>query len=455
MSQNAPQHPVARWLRTSVGLKIFVLGFLLLVLLIPVQMIKSLLRERKNARGGVLDEIAAKWGAPQTWTGPWLTVPYSVGVPGPRGETLVGTAHAAFLPETLTIDGDVATEKRRRGLYETIVYSLKADVAATFGPPHIGALGLAEDRMRWKEARLCLGLSDVKGVRSVLSLKRGGAVVVFEPGIHGLGPVVSGACAPVPLTAKSSETFSFPVHLNGSGFLGFSPVGKTNDVRLRSAWPSPSFQGAFLPVERAVGPSGFSAGWSVLHFNRNFPQQWTTKDLEQWAGLGNPFQAGDGSVFGVRLEIPVDQYQSTERASKYAVLILMVTLFSAFVMEVVGRRPAHPVQYLLIGLALVFFFSLLLALSEKIGFAGAYVSAAVSVVAMIGFYARAVFASVKSGAVMAGVLSVLYAFLYVLLQMEDNAFLVGNLALGVLLGVSMVLTRRVDWFRSAPDSDAN
>ena len=133
----------------------------------------------------------------------------------------------------------------------------------------------------------------------------------------------------------------------------------------------------------------------------------------------------------------------------------MVTLFSAFVMEVVGRRPAHPVQYLLIGLALVFFFSLLLALSEKIGFAGAYVSAAVSVVAMIGFYARAVFASVKSGAVMAGVLSVLYAFLYVLLQMEDNAFLVGNLALGVLLGVSMVLTRRVDWFRSAPDSDAN
>jgi inner membrane protein len=212
-------------------------------------------------------------------------------------------------------------------------------------------------------------------------------------------------------------------------------VGKETRVALTSNWASPSFQGEFLPAARSVTKAGFSAEWKVLHLNRNYPQAWIGPNKELPA-----------SVFGVSFLTPVDDYAKTMRTAKYALLFIVLTFSCFFAIEILGGKTVHPIQYLLVGLALVTFYTLLLSLTEHVLFKYAYLIATVSVVGLVSAYARSVLATARLGATVAALLSGLYGYLYVLLQLEGYALLLGTTGLFTVLALFMVLTRRVDWF---------
>lgn len=152
------------------------------------------------------------------------------------------------------------------------------------------------------------------------------------------------------------------------------------------------------------------------------------------------------SAFGVSLVRPANAYQQNVRAGKYGVLFIALTFVAFFLFEVLRGLRVHPVQYLLVGLALCTFYVVLLALSEQIGFAASYALAAVATVAMVGGYAAAVLAQRRAGLVLGGLLGMIYGLLYGLVSSEDYALMMGSLALLLAVTAMMYLTRRVDWY---------
>jgi len=242
-----------------------------------------------------------------------------------------------------------------------------------------------------------------------------------------------------PNTARAPKAFAFTVDLvfNGSVSLTVAPVARETRVSLASDWPHPSFFGAFLPDDRQVAGSGFTAAWKVPHLARSVPEAWNLDD----GGLQRlqPF------AFGVRMIAPVDFYSLVTRAVKYGIQFLALAFMAVFCMELMSERRVHPVQYLFTGIALVFFYVLLLSLAEHLGFATAYLAASAATGLMLAVYVGAAFHSVRKGLVMLAVFASIYAILYVILQLEDYALLAGAMLGFVALTVVMFVTLRVDW----------
>ena len=233
----------------------------------------------------------------------------------------------------------------------------------------------------------------------------------------------------------NSHPFHFKLNLNGSQQIHFSPVGKMTTVTARSTWKDPSFEGAFLPVERTINANGFSAKWKVLHLNRNFPQYWK-------GGDHNLFQA----AFGVKLFSPVDIYQKTMRTAKYALMFIVLTFMAFFISEVMNRLRVHPVQYLFIGLAIIIFYVLILSISEQLNFGAAYLISAGAIIGLITGYAKAILKNGSVTLMVGGILVILYGYLYILLQLEDYSLLMGSAGLFLVLSAIMYLTRKIDWY---------
>jgi inner membrane protein len=237
--------------------------------------------------------------------------------------------------------------------------------------------------------------------------------------------------------------FSLSVSLAGSSGLRMMPFGRQTRLALRSTWASPSFSGAFLPESRRVGKDGFNATWNVSHYGRSFPQSWSSVQTASLASAIN------GSAFGVDFVQPVDVYQQTERSVKYGALFLVLTFVTFFLFELFQPIRVYPVQYLMVGSALCLFYVLLLSIAEQLAFGVAYLVAAGATVTLLGSYAAAVLRSKGRAAVFAGVLALLYGYLFVLLQAEDYALLLGSIGLFLILALVMLITRRVDWYGSA------
>ncbi|MCD4687901.1 MAG: cell envelope integrity protein CreD [Desulfuromonadaceae bacterium] len=241
-----------------------------------------------------------------------------------------------------------------------------------------------------------------------------------------------------PLSAQEANDFSFDLNLNGSEQISLIPIGETNTVAMTSAWPSPSFNGAFLPVTRKVGKEGFSANWKVLHLNRNYPQFWQ----------GSQYKVTP-SAFGLELIMTADIYQKSTRLAKYAIMFLAFTFFTFFAFffsEIINKRRVHPIQYLLVGMAILIFYTLVLSLSEYIPFNLAYILSAASVTAIISGYAKAIVSNSKFALTIAGILSILYCYLFIVLQLEDYALILGSVGLLVILALVMYVTRRINWY---------
>jgi len=438
---------VQRRLRDSALVKLIVSGVLVLGLLIPLAMVRSLVEERQTRRSSALQEVDALWGGSQTIAGPMLVVPYLAHSTDEKGRDTTCTELAYFLPDALHIDARLAPEHRNRGIFDTVVYRAELQVSGTFARPDFGNWPIAPADVLWEQAFVSFGITDIRSIRGGATVHWGTTEQPFTPGSGPVDLWTSGLSAPAPgLRALADHTavdFQIALGINGSGEIRFLPLGKETLASVTSTWSNPSFAGAFLPETRSVRANGFDAAWRISYFGRSYPQRWRRVDAERTASAFTVQATG----FGVGLFLAADAYQKTERAMKYGVLFLTLTFLTFFLFETFGTVALHPLQYLLVGAALCLFYLLLLALSEQLAFGTAYAIAAVATVGLIAAYSSAILRKLRRSLVLALVLGGLYGYLYVLLQAEDYALLLGSLGLFAVLALVMYITRRIDWAR--------
>ncbi len=437
------------WARKSVTLKLISIGFLILILLIPSAMLTSLIDERENTRDAAVREVSDKWGAGQTVGGPVLTVPYRTTYKDEKGVLQPTTAYAHFLPEAVTISGKMDPQTRYRGIYEVILYNTRLQLKGHFNKPDPAQLNIPPGDFLLSEAFLSVGITDMRGIKDKVNLRWNDSTYEFNPGILTHDVLSSGVSVPVGITAATGRySFDCTVNLNGSSELNFIPVGKETNVSLQSEWQNPSFEGSFLPDSRQVSEKGFTSGWRILHLNRNYPQQWRGDGFRHQAGEEyeeRPANLYD-SAFGVKLLLPIDEYQKTMRSAKYNIMFIFITFLAFFFVEVLNKKRIHPIQYLLVGFAITLFYILLLSLSEHISFNYSYLLSCVVILGLITFYAKSILRSNFLTGLMAGILALLYLFFYSLLQLQDYALLMGSIGLLVILAVIMYLSRNIDWY---------
>lgn len=427
-------------MRNSLTVRLMVVGILILVLLIPTSFVSLLVFDRQMNREHAVAEASSRWGNVQTVVGPLLTVPYrKIYLSNDKKERSEVVEYAHLLPEKLMIDGDVDTTFLQRGIYDVAVYTSQLNLRGEFSLEPFRDLGLPEADVQWDKAFVTVGIADLRGVKQAIKLEWNGQTLPFQPGLKVPDVVQSGVSTRVPLTAprlnEARLAFALALELRGSDRLLVVPLGKATTVALRSDWRTPSFDGAFLPDQRRLGARGFTATWSVLDVNRNFPQAW----------VGKAHDVND-SAFGVRFLIPVDQYQKTMRAVKYAVLFIALTFLVFFLAEIFNRLRIHPFQYLLVGFALCLFYALLLSLSEYLRFDLAYALASLATTFLITAYSVSVFKHPRLSFVLGVMVLALYGSLYVLLRSPDYALLMGSVGLFVILAVVMYISRKVDWY---------
>ena len=418
--------------------KVLGIGFLALLMLIPLAQVQGLIGERSELRFHAIASIAQSWGREQHLGGPVLAIPKRTRVQTNTGWSTFDSTEIV-LPDTLNIRGSLAPELRSYGIYSAPVYTAELEINGRFLTADLKALGGSETKYLWEHAELLLPVGDVRGIRRVGAMHLAGAEYTFGPSESGVGNV-NAIAIPLDLSKLDSEVlpFEFGMTLAGTQSLQLLPLARRTEAALNSPWPDPSFDGAFLPAERHVGAQGFDARWQVLDLNRSFGQHWQ-QDSQRSQDLKS---AG----FGVNLYEPASVYQQNERAGKYGVLFIALTFVAFFLFEVLKKLRVHPVQYLLVGLALTTFYVVLLALSEQVGFAWAYIAAAASVVALVGGYASAVLRAWRAGAVLGGVIALVYALLYGLVVSEQYSLLMGAVALLGVVAALMYLTRKVDWY---------
>jgi inner membrane protein len=430
-------------IRNSPLVRLLLIGFLLLLLQIPILMIKAQIGEREDRRRAAVNEVTEKWGKEQSVIGPMLTVPYVWRwiEPGDGGKQTIRTEtrQATFLPDDLTIQGRMESETRYRGIFEVPVYRMTLEVKGRFVKPDFTGWGVDAKDIQWDRAALSVRISDARAIQNQAALNWNGQDEPFLPGIGEFGGTKSGIHAALKgrLTDERFE-FSFPLILNGSDGAFFAPLGHTTTVNVTSNWSSPSFQGNWLPNNRVVTDKGFDADWTIPYLGRNYPQRWTSDTT-----LGDAIET---SQFGLRLISPVDQYRMAHRSIKYETLFLLLTFLSIWLFEVLVKIRVHSIQYLLVGAAMALFYLLELSLSEHLGFPMTYLIASTAVVGLVSAYSISVLKRAGRGAVMGAVVAALYGYLYVLLNNEDYALLVGSSGLFLILGLVMYLTRRIDWF---------
>jgi len=427
--------------------KTALIGLLMLLLMIPLAMVRDAISERTQYRGEARQSVARAHAGTQTLIGPVLHVSYTetytrtvvvdVEKGRERQETLREQRVLTVFPETQDTRSRLTTETRWRGIFPVTVYQSRHDIAGRWVWPGIqprekgGVITL--DR-----AYVLAGTSDLRGLMGRPELKLGEQTLA-------LGAAPAGAQLPLPLAAALDTTwlqpgaaldFTIGLDLAGTGQLAFVPLAEDNRVSLSSPWPHPSFGGDFLPRERQISAQGFEARWQVPAISTQAQQQFLASGREKT----------HLESLAVALEQPVDAYRLTERATKYGLMFIVLTFSAFFVLEMVQRWRIHPMQYLMIGAALVLFFLLLLSLSEHLDFALAYLTASAACIALLGFYLRHVLGSRRAGLGMAGLLVALYGVLYGILASEDNALLMGSLLLFGVLAAVMIATRRLDWY---------
>jgi inner membrane protein len=439
-----------------------------LLLLIPLSLLRGLVSERVMHRYAATQQVAGGWGGAQTAGGPLLAIPAtSVADPArPTTHEVFVTAHSLEIDVKL----DVEAEPRRVGMYGVPVYVAVVRMSGEFDLPTVlAAIRTQHDKLTLhpERARLVLPVGDVGGLRAVGEVDTGLLARALEP-VSDLP--IRALAAPVQSDADMTgarRRFAFELTLAGTEAMDFLPLATSTEVRIESNWPHPGFARGLLPIEREIRADGFKARWRALGVNRGLPTYWLDSAVMSPRPAVDPTYAMAGNLpvpqtpitsglpvegFGVMIVQPVDLYVRVERAVKYAGLFVSMSLLALFLWEHLARRRLHPVQYGLLGLALAIFYLLLLALAEHIGFDAAYALAAVSLCALLGVYLAGAFGSLAAGGAASGAFGVIYGLLYVIVSAEDYALLAGALSLFALLAAAMVLTRRLDWYRLAPNA---
>jgi len=430
------------WWRTTTA-KVLGVGLLALLMTIPLAQVNALVGERQALRTAAVAQVAQGWGGRQVLGGPVLVVPTRMLATPPGQAPQWRAGSETVLADSLSFDVAMATATRGYGMYKVPVYVATVNLAASFRAEDLAQYRAASDA-EWLggKAVLRLPLGDLRGLREV-DVRVNGRPVRVDSSADRFGewPTV---VLPLDLAALGGQPIQVTARLTlaGTEALDFLPLARRTDLALRAPWRDPSFVGAALPLTHAIDAQGFRAHWHLLDLNRSYGQHWNEHDEAVR-------QALPGSSFGVALYQPVDVYQRNVRAGKYGLLFVALSFVVFFLFEVLKKLRVHPVQYLLVGAALATFYVVLLALSEQIGFDAAYALAALAVSLIVGGYAAAVLRARRAGALLGGVLGLVYAMLYGLIAAEQYALLAGALVLLATVALLMYLTRRIDWYAAA------
>src|ERR1043166_6044510 len=352
------------WQKSKLIVKGLIIGALALLLLIPAAFVQNLIQEREARQKEAFTEVSSKWADRQDITGPVLVIPYTRPATDNDGKPVIIRSLAYFLPDKLNIESSVNPEKRYRGIYQVMLYSSSVRLGGNFSALPLEKLNLTPADMAWHDAYICVGITDAKGLKDELQIKWNDSTLSLTPSYINNAVFKEGFVSPVNLseaTANAGISFSSEISINGSEQLTFTPVGQQTIVQMRSAWPDPSFTGTQLPDSSSISKNGFIARWKSLSHTRNFPQAWKDDSYNL-----------NASSFGADLFIPINGYQKTMRSVKYAVLCILLTFTAFFLIETNNKTSVHPIQYALIGFALILFYTLLLSFSEYIGFTVAY-----------------------------------------------------------------------------------
>ncbi len=402
-------------------------------MLIPTFFISNLTAERHERKQKIVEEASSKWASAQTISGPYLFIPYK--------DSGLADKHLIILPEHLNVKGTIDPEERQRSIYKILFYksSLTGKGDFLFNIPD----DVFASNLKFNEAKICFSLSDFKGIEDKISIMLNGTTYELSPGLPVAEIDTTGLSAPAQLTAADvgkSIAFNYSVKIKGSSQLHFMPLSGNSTFALQSVWNKPSFDGNTIPNENNVDAAGFTARWI---FNKaNLPFTTIMKN-------GNAIKSN--LAFGVSMLLPVDNYDKITRCIKYAILFIGLTFSLFFIIEIMQKKPFHPVQYVLVGLALIIFYTLLLSISEFLFFDYAYLIASAAVISLISLYAKGHFKSWKIAGLFIGVLCGLYAFNYVLISLEDTALLVGSIALFIVLAIVMYVSRKINWYRTTTE----
>jgi len=429
-------------LKNNIYFKIGTIVVIALLLLIPTSMIKILIHEREAIQREAIREVSSKWAEEQTISGPFISIPYyryvkEISAKDSTEQIVQIKDYIHILPSELKISGNLNPEKRQRGIYEIVVYNSKLEIDGTFNNLDIKALEIEPENILFDKAEFVIGINDLRGIEKEVNLSWNNDKISFNPGVSSNDIVSSGINALININPNDSSSYNFNLSLDlkGSQLLYFTPVGKVTDIDLASDWANPSFNGAFLPDTREVTTKGFTANWNILHLNRNYPQIWTS----------NRYSISESS-FGIDLLLPVDNYQKTYRSIRYAILFITFTFLVFFFIEVFKKVFIHPIQYILVGVSLIVFFTLLLSISEHLNYNFSFIISAIATLALIAGYVRAILSSTKLALLISGILTVLYAFIFVIIQLQDYALLIGSIGIFVILGLVMYFSRKIDWY---------
>lgn len=433
--------------KNRILIKGFLIGFLILLMLIPKFMVHDVINERRYSQSEVVKEVSSKWASEQVVVGPILVVPYNKHTTAKDGKRITTKRKVYILPEKLTVNGQVITETKKRSIYHVSLYRSDMVLNGSFSPTPIKKLGINTSDILWNEARLVMGINDAKGLEEEVTLNWDATGGIMEPGIQGAELFDTELTSSVKLDLEKNSVFNIKLKMKGSSDLQFVPVGKTTDVLLSSNWKDPSFNGYYLP-DTSSSEDGFKAKWRVLHVSRSFPQYWDGYNSK------NINKMYDNS-FGVKLIQPADHYAKSNRSIKYALLIIALTFTVFFFMEVIQKIRIHPLQYILVGMALIIFYTLLLSISEYLGFNSAYMIAATATVSLIGLYVWSVIKKWKVASGFTFSLTALYAYLFMLIQLKEYALISGSIGLFVVLAVIMYFSRKIDWYGTNKQMESN
>lgn len=417
-------------------IKAIITGVLILVMLIPTIFISNLVRERQSRQAEVVNEVSDKWAQSQKLTGPFIFLPYKIINIDEKKKVTEQLRHLIILPDVLDVNGQIFPEIRLRSIYKVLLYRASLNNTGNFKfkiPKEID-----NSLVQWQDAKICYGLSDFKGIEERMVINFDGTDFELSPGLPSAEISEKGLSASIPLSALDSEkklNFKMKLKIKGSEQLQFVPLAGDSRFTLQSDWASPSFDGSNLPSIRTVNDSGFTATWTIN--KANLPFGILLKDFK--------FDLND-LAFGVTMVQPADGYAKTDRSIKYAILFISLTFSLFFIIELLQKKSIHPVQYILIGLALIIFYTLLLSMSEFIPFDFSYMIAAIATILLISFYAFSHFRSLKTASVFGSVLAILYGFTFVLIRLEDTALLLGSIGLFIILALAMYASKKINWY---------
>lgn len=436
----------------SLGVKLIVVCGLALLMSIPTFFVWALVADRTKLASNVVDEISSYVGGQQTFLGPTLAIPYTVPPQSP-GDLVKHGTYLVF-PDQASAALKVVTEERRRSLFKVPVYQADLKLNAAFDLTAVPAAAPQGAILDWSHAEMVVGVTDARGAVTDATLTAGGKTLTLAPAdvsqeisvgtdlnsrfkLTLFGQNVSEIAKP---NTKFNVTSS--LHFSGAQRIALLAYGKTTRLSMQGDWPSPGFDGGFLPVSRNVSKSGFTADWSVPFIARGVRAE----------GPSDLITGLEATALGVSFIEVADPYQSVNRSLKYLPLFLGLVFLSYFIFEVTTGKRVHPAQYVLVGVAQIIFYLLLLSLAERAGFDFGFLIAGAATVALLAANAGWIFSSRAQGVKALAVFSLLYALLYTLLRLEDNALLIGAIASFAAVSAVMYFTRKLDWYGSLPVS---